>query len=182
MPRHSRRTPFLLWGCRCDRSRQIAATSIAHYCNRDTILSAVTPTNKLPASDLRLLGAFEACQLSPADFGHREHLRLAYIYLTLYPFDLALEKLRTGLQRLLAHLGAPASVYHETMTRAWLLAVRHFMTARAPTTGSEDFLSASAALLDKNIMFSHYDRKTLLSPSARETFVEPDLEPIPRHV
>ncbi len=129
-----------------------------------------------------MLGAFEACQLSPADFGHREHLRIAYLYLRLYPFDLALEKLRTGLQHLLAHLGAPVSAYHETVTRAWLLAVQHFMTARGPASGSEEFLAASGVLLDKNIIFSHYNRETLMSPSTRERFVDPDLEPIPGHV
>ena len=136
--------------------------------------------NQLPASDLGFLRAFEACELTPANFGHREHVRLAYIYLRLYSFDVALQTLRTGLQRLLAHLGAPASLYHETITRAWLLAVSHFMNAGPPTVSSEDFLTSSAVLLDKEIMLTHYQRETLMSPSARGAFVEPDLEPIPR--
>jgi hypothetical protein len=137
--------------------------------------------SELPASDLRFLRAFEACELTPATFGHREHVRLAYIYLRLYPFDVALQALRTGLQRLLAHLGAPASLYHETITRAWLLAVSHFMNAGPPAINSEDFLATSAVLLDKDVMLTHYRRETLMSPSARAEFLEPDLEPIPRH-
>ena len=136
----------------------------------------------LPASDLCFLRAFEACELTPATFRHREHVRLAYIYLRLYPFEVAFQKLRTGLQRMLAHLGAPASLYHETITRAWLLAVSHFINARPPTISSEDFLISSAVLLDKEIMLTHYQRETLMSPLARAAFVEPDLEPIPSHL
>jgi hypothetical protein len=137
--------------------------------------------NELPASDLGFLHAFEACELTPGNFGHREHVRLAYIYLRLYPFDIALQMLRTGLQRLLAHLGAPATLYHETITRAWLLAVSHFMDRTPQTISSEDFLAGSAVLLDKDIMLTHYSRETLLSPSARTEFLEPDLQPIPSH-
>src|SRR5438034_7038856 len=103
--------------------------------------------NELPASDLRLLRAFEACELTPASFGHREHVRIAYIYLRLYSFDVALAKLRAGLRRLLIHLGAPASAYHETITRAWLMAVAHFMNSGAESTNSEDFLTKSDVLL-----------------------------------
>src|SRR5450432_1088872 len=143
--------------------------------------NAVIPTSQLPESDLRFLRAFEACELTAENFRHREHVRLAYIYLRLYPLDVALESLRAGLLRLLTHFGAPASLYHETITRSWLLAVAHFMNAGAPTTDSEDFLANSAVLLDKEIMLTHYKRETLMSPSARAQFIEPDLEPIPSH-
>jgi hypothetical protein len=83
--------------------------------------------NVLSPADRRFLEAFENCELSAAEFHHREHLRLAYLYCSLQPADAALAAMRRGLQRFLAHVGAPASKYHETMTAAWLLAVQHFM-------------------------------------------------------
>ncbi|MGI8436652.1 MAG: hypothetical protein ACR2NX_07075 [Chthoniobacterales bacterium] len=70
------------------------------------------PTSDLPGIDQRFLADFEACRIDAARFGHREHLRVAYIYLSLHPFDDALDRMESGLLRLLAHLGAPPSKYH----------------------------------------------------------------------
>ena len=129
--------------------------------------------------DARLLQAFEACELTPATFRHREHLRLAYLLLTLHPFEAAHRRLKHGLLRLLGHLGAPPSHYHETMTQAWLRAVDHFMHRVGRQEGSEQFLVASPCLLDQAIMQTHYTPAVLRSPVARRRFVEPDLDPIP---
>jgi hypothetical protein len=133
----------------------------------------------LSPADAHLLQAFESCELTSATFRHREHLRLAHIYLTLHPFEIALQTLRSRLQAFLAHLGAPPTAYHETMTRAWLLAVAHFMRQSREQRSSEDFLSTSPALLNKEVMYTHYTPERLKSSAAREGFVEPDLEPIP---
>lgn len=134
----------------------------------------------LSHDDARFLQAFEACELTSATFRHREHLRLAYIYLTLHPFETALQTMRSRLQTFLAHLGAPPTAYHETMTRAWLLAVDHFMHRSGAQGSSEDFLAASPALLDKAVMYTHYTPERLKSSEARTGFLEPDLAPIPR--
>lgn len=133
----------------------------------------------LAESDRQFLASFEACKLAAGDFRHREHLRVAYIYLTLHPYDEALEKMEIGLRRLLAHLHAPASKYHRTLTEAWLRAVQHFMQTAGPTTGFEQFLETAIPLLDKDIMGTHYSTDLLWSDAARASFVEPDLQPIP---
>ena len=87
-----------------------------------------------------------------------------------------------GLQRLLAHLGAPASKYHQTLTQAWLLAVHHFMHRTGPTRDFDEFVEAGGGrLLDKDIMGTHYSQDLLWSEQARRQFVEPDLQQIPRH-
>ena len=133
--------------------------------------------------DDRFLAAFEAAELTPDGFRHREHLRVAYIYLTLHRFDVAREKMESGLRNLLAKFGAPPSAYHETMTSAWLLAVAHFMHTGGPTASFADFLEAGGArLLEKEIMATHYSATLLASDAARERFVEPDLQRIPQHV
>ena len=136
----------------------------------------------LSESDRRFLDAFERCDLSEGDFRHREHVRLAYIYLRLHDAEAALDLLRTGLRRFLAHLGAPASVYHETMTHAWLLAVAHFMQRTGATADFEQFAQAASRLFDKDVMHTHYTPELLMSDAARIGFVAPDREPIPRQM
>lgn len=123
---------------------------------------------------------FEACELSAADFPHRAHLRLAYIYLALYPPEVAQEKMETALRKFLAHLGAPPSKFHHTLTAAWMRAVRHFMDRVGPTESFAGFAERAAPLLDKDIMLTHYTPDLLWSEEARARFVEPDLQPIPR--
>ena len=133
-------------------------------------------------NDTDLLQAFESCRLTPASFRHREHLRVAYLYLVRSPFDLAHARFEAGVQRLLAHLGAPASHYHATLTRAWLLAVHHFLRREGAKATSEQFLSAPCAascLLDQQIMLTHYSAERLFSAAARAEFIGPDLDPIP---
>ena len=135
----------------------------------------------LPEADRRFLEAFERCELSEREFRHREHVRLAYIYLRVHDAEAALDLLRTGLRRFLAHLGAPASVYHETLTHAWLLAVAHFMHRTGPTADFEQFAQAASRLFDKDVMHAHYTPELLMSDAARSGFVAPDRDPIPRH-
>ena len=134
---------------------------------------------ELDQSDRQFLAAFESCALTPAEFRHRDHVRLAYIYLTLNDADTALQRMRSGLQRFLAHLGAPASKYHETVTRAWLLAVEHFMREAGETKTFEQFAAASPRLFADGAMETHYTRELLWSEAARQQFVPPDLQPIP---
>jgi hypothetical protein len=135
----------------------------------------------LGADDRQFLSAFEHCTLSPAAFRHRDHVRLAFIYLTLHDADTALSAMRSGLQRFLAHVGAPASKYHETITRAWLLAVEHFMREAGPVASFDQFAAAAPRLFVRGAMETHYTRELLSSDEARQRFVEPDLQPIPPH-
>ena len=103
-------------------------------------------------------------------------------YLAQHDVATAHTMMRDTLLRFLAHHGIDPVKYHETLTRAWLLAVRHFM-ARAGTCESADaFLDASGALLDTKVMLTHYSRAVLFSEQARARFVPPDLEPIPEAV
>jgi hypothetical protein len=83
--------------------------------------------HELSISDLEFRAAFEAGAFAPADFSHRAHVRLAYVYLADCDVDLALERMRAALVSFLSHHDIPASKYHETLTRSWLLAVNHFI-------------------------------------------------------
>jgi hypothetical protein len=61
----------------------------------------------LSSSDVEFRAAFEAGAYAPADFSHRAHVRLAYIYLAESDLDLALERMRAALIIFLSHHGIP---------------------------------------------------------------------------
>jgi hypothetical protein len=137
--------------------------------------------HSLSAEDLRFRDDFEACLVPAAQFDHRAHVRLAYTYLAGNDADTALAAMRAALLAFLRHNGIDPSKYHETMTRAWILAVRHFMEISGASTSAGTFIDNNQTLLDTKIMLTHYSAGLLFSPEARSQFVEPDLGPIPRH-
>lgn len=122
---------------------------------------------------------FEACRVTPDEFTHEAHVRLAYVYLAEHDVDGAVDRVRDALVRFIAHSGVPASKYHETLTRAWVLAVRHFMN-RSSHASAAEFIAANSELLDAKIMLTHYTAGVLFSAGARAAWIEPDLEPIPQ--
>jgi len=69
----------------------------------------------------------------------------------------------------------------QTLTRAWILAVRHFMESSPSSPSGDAFITRNPALLDSKIMLTHYSANVLFSEEARARFVEPDLDRIPRH-
>ena len=133
----------------------------------------------LSESDRRFRDAFEACTVTPGEFSHAAHVRLAYVYLAERDVEHAVQRMRESLLKFIAHHNIPSSKFHETLTRAWVLAVRHFMD-RAPSASAEDFIASHPQLLDSKIMLTHYSAEVLFSADARASFVEPDLEPIPK--
>lgn len=135
--------------------------------------------HRLSDADRAFLSDFEACRVTPAAFDHRAHVRLAYGYLVGHDSDAAATAVRTVLQRFIRHHGVEPAKYHETLTRAWVLAVRHFMELGPPAASAEEFIAGHPALLDPKIMLTHYTRERLFSPEARAGFLAPDLDPIP---
>ena len=137
--------------------------------------------HELSSIDREFRAAFEAGAFAPADFSHRAHVRLAYVYLADSDVNLALERMRAALVSFLSHHGIPATKYHETLTRAWILAVDHFMHRSPAAASADDFIARNPLLLDTKIMLTHYSASLLFSDTARARFVEPDLDPIPRY-
>jgi hypothetical protein len=137
--------------------------------------------HQLSKADREFKAQFETCVLSPSEFNHRAHIRLAYVYLVENDEDRACRLMRDSLLRFLNHHGVELSKFHETMTRAWILAVRHFMEKDSGADSADTFIEHNPEMLDKNIMLTHYSAELLFSNEAREQFVDPDLDPIPRH-
>jgi hypothetical protein len=136
-------------------------------------------SHELSKDDRNFRSAFESFTVAPSQFNHEAHVRLAYIYLVESDVESAVQRMREGLLNFIEHNGIPRSKFHETITRAWVLAVRHFMN-KSPSTSSHDFIAKNPELLDSKIMLTHYSASVLFSSDARASFVEPDLDPIPQ--
>lgn len=137
--------------------------------------------HELSSDDRRFRADYEACRVTPDRFDHRAHVRLAYTYLVDNDTETAVTLMRAALLAFLRHNDVDISKYHETMTRAWILAVRHFMTTCPAAPSADAFIEANPVLLDSRIMLTHYSADLLFSPEARARFVAPDLGEIPGH-
>jgi hypothetical protein len=135
-------------------------------------------TNTTELTDLEFVRAFEACELANDNFHHRDHVRLAWIYLQLYGELEARERIAEAIRKFAAHHGK-SDKYHETITVAWLRLVWNAM-ARAPLDASfEDLTIAAPELLDKQTIEKFYSAAALSAEAARTHWVEPDLQPLP---
>ena len=137
--------------------------------------------HSLSAENRNFRDEFEACRIPATQFDHRAHIRMAYIYLAEHDPDAALALMRSALLGFLRHHEIDISKYHETMTQAWIFAVRHFMEISPACDSSDAFIECNPIMLDSKVMMTHYSAEVMFSPEARARYVEPDLEKIPRH-
>ena len=127
------------------------------------------------AEVLTLVDRLERCLLAKDEFHHRDHLAVAAVYLRAYNFETALARMRTSLQRFAAHHGV-AGLYHETLTRFWLLQVEQRLDRRLALC--ESVRSIQGRLPDKGLALEYYSKDMLNSPDAKMRWMEPDLQPI----
>ena len=95
---------------------------------------------------------FETCEYEKQEFYHSRHLAVAAWYLSRFPAELALEKMRASLLRFTEHHGVKR--YHETITRFWLLVVQDFLrTAADQAPLAEKVNELIRRYNDKNLLF-----------------------------
>lgn len=121
--------------------------------------------------------AFEEATISRDKWKHAEHLTVALHYLCLHDYDVAYEKMRSGIFKLLGAFGvdtAKEMPYHETLTVFWMRTVADFNASK--NGGSLlDKANELVANFDKDYPLRFYSRKYLFSDVARAKFVEGDL-------
>jgi hypothetical protein len=123
--------------------------------------------------------AFDDGSITPAQFDHAGHVRLAWVYLLeAASMDEALSRMRDGIRRFAAAAGVPQK-YQETITVLWM---RLLAEVRAGGASGElsDVLREHTALADKDLPLQYYSRERLFSDDARARWVEPDLRAAPR--
>jgi len=141
-------------------------------------ISYITIVRHTELADLEFVQAFEACELSNESFHHRDHIRLAWIYLQRYGELEARRHIAEAIRKFAAHHGK-SDKYHETLTVAWLRLVANAMS-QAPGAASFDELTmVSPELLDKRTIEKFYSTAALSSEDARTSWVEPDLQMLP---
>jgi hypothetical protein len=124
-------------------------------------------------SDDEFLEAFHSCRLSTSDFRHADHLRLAWIHLSREPFEIALTRVRSGIQAFAQHHKL-SGLYHETITTAWM----HLLATHQENSFNE-FLAANESRLNSNLLHLFWTPTLLASREARRSWVPPDRQELP---
>ena len=124
------------------------------------------------AEILLLVHKLEACQLAKTDFHHRDHLTVAVVYLMAGDLGSALTRMRDTLKRFAAHHEA-GNLYHETLTRFWLMQVDQRIAKNACL--ADAVRKIHSELTDKALPAKHYSKQRLDSSQAREQWLPPDL-------
>jgi hypothetical protein len=128
------------------------------------------------------LQQFESRTLPFAQWTHRAHLKIAYLYLTRLDFEAAAQKVCDGIRAYNAANNVPESPtrsYHQTTTMAWLHIIAAMLAEYGPAATADEFLDAQPQLTQK-ILRLFYSCERFASPEAKTTFIAPDLAPLPR--
>jgi hypothetical protein len=126
-------------------------------------------------TDDEFVASFENCTLANACFHHADHVRMAFLYLCRHPPLEALQRFSASLLRFATANGRP-TLYHETITWAFLLLIRERMARTGSHQTWTEFAAGNGDLLDwkDNILKKYYRGETLSSELARSTFLLPD--------
>ena len=125
--------------------------------------------------DSRWMEAFESCTLPNDSFHHRDHVKMAFLYLQKYKPLEALSHFSSALARFAAAHGKP-NVYNETITWAFLLLIRERLARSSSQQTWSEFSATNADLLrrDDKILEKYYRPETLTSELAKSVFLFPD--------
>lgn len=126
-----------------------------------------------------LLNSFESCTITREDWGHPEHLIVAYFYSKDAPLKTAYVRMKDGIFRLLEAFSIDLESempYHETLTVLWITAVHSFASANSNLT-DEEACRTLVESYDKHFPARFYSHERLFSEEARKRFVPPDRAP-----
>jgi hypothetical protein len=126
-------------------------------------------------TDQELIDQFDRGTLPNECFHHREHVRVAFLYLSLYPALEAIQLFSKALQKFAAARGKP-QLYHETITWALMFLIRERMARSETRPTWDEFSRNNADLLswESRPLSRYYREETLASELARAVFIFPD--------
>lgn len=126
-------------------------------------------------TETSLLEQFENGTLPAESFRHRDHVHVAFLYLSRYHGLEALARFSDALVRFAAAKGKP-SLYNETITWAYLLIIRERMVRAGHPQTWEEFAAENEDLLTwkDSVLKTYYWEETLASELAKKTFLFPD--------
>lgn len=144
----------------------------------------ISPGSVDEAAARALVAAFEDLSLPFEVWRHHAtHLTVALWYIRRFPHDEAMDRIRSGIQRLNGVNGVlqtPTGGYHETITRVYVHLIRHHLAQREPAIPFADVQrTLCEAWGDQSRLFEFYSKERLRSWEARTGWVEPDVAPLP---
>jgi hypothetical protein len=123
------------------------------------------------------MDAFRTGDLGTDAFHHRDHVRMAWLYVRAFGPVAAVGRFTDDLRRFAVAKGVPR-LYHATITGAYLALVGERWQADREASW-EAFAAAHADLLrwKPSVLDGYYSAERLWSDLAREQFLLPDLAP-----
>lgn len=125
------------------------------------------------ATDCHELGRFLRGDIDPAQFPHREHVRVAFEMLKRHDFPETVLHYSRALRTMAQRVGRPQA-FHQTITIAFLSLIAERME-RGGAVDYAAFAQANPDLLEKSVLRRWYRPEQLASEIARRTFVLPEL-------
>lgn len=118
---------------------------------------------------------FFDASLEPSLFTHEAHLRLAWIHISKYGEEKAIQNITTQIQNYVRQLGVEDK-YNETLTVAAIKIVHHFKQKK-PMDSFKVFISTYPVLKThfKDLLAQHYGFDIYTSDAAKAGYLEPDL-------
>jgi hypothetical protein len=126
-----------------------------------------------------LVAEFESGELPAARWTHREHLTVAFWYVSRLGETQAIERMRAGILHLNGCHGTPNTDtrgYHETITRFWLEIVRKFVeqpgSPRPPLETANQLIQKYAER--RRLWREYYSFDLMKSVESRRNWIPPD--------
>ena len=134
------------------------------------------PTTVESLNDAEFIHQFENLSLPPEQFDHVGHLRLTWLYLSIFDQTAASAKISRGIQLYAESLGAKDK-FHITITDAMIKLVAQRMKLSSGESW-QAFLSDNPDLVENavGVLLEYYNRDTLFSDQARTTLLAADLK------
>lgn len=127
----------------------------------------------------QLVEDFEKGRVVRGEWGHPEHLVVAFRYAQLNDFDSALSKIRCGIMNLLRVFKvdlAQEMPYNETLTVFWMREISRFAAANGELP-TDQAIAKLINTYDKFYPLRFYTEELLFSEEAKSGYVEPDIAP-----
>ena len=118
-----------------------------------------------------LLEQFEAFEVNAAEFGHREHVQVAFEMLHKYSYIEACTRYSNTINTMAINAGA-SDKFNVTITFAYLSLIAERMHGTS-WSSFEEFLSRNEDLLSKGALNKWYSNEELQSDFARTHFLLP---------
>jgi transketolase len=136
-----------------------------------------------PISDEDFLAQFESATWPLENWHHRQHIKVAYLYLRKYPFAQAQTRIREKIRAYNTAKNVPESLtggYHDTMTQAWMYLVYFTLCEYGAAENADGFYEQHPQLWRHKSLRFYYTRERFLTQEAKEKFVAPDIAPFPQ--